>query len=114
MNKKLIIKNREFYFHPTYIAYAESLDGYVVHAITRIPTLGIINKKGYSEFTVENDWGRCLHFHDYIWECFQGLLKEEKKIKHINKRRDDNRLENMKLRSSNGIVIRGIASYNLC
>ena len=46
MNKKLIIKNREFYFHPTYIAYAESLDGYVVHAITRIPTLGIINKKG--------------------------------------------------------------------
>ena len=48
MNNKLIIKNREFYFLPTYIAYsyAESLDGYVVHAITRIPTLGVINEKG--------------------------------------------------------------------
>ena len=26
MNNKLIIENREFYFHPTYIAYAGSLD----------------------------------------------------------------------------------------
>ena len=34
MNNKLIIKNREFYFHPTYIAYVGSLGGYVVHEIT--------------------------------------------------------------------------------
>ena len=110
MNNKLIIENCEFYFHPTYIAYAGSLDGYVVHAITRIPTLGIINNKGYSEFTVGNDWGWCLHVHDFIWECFHGLLKGEK-IKYINKRGDDNRLENMKLRSSNDIVIRGSITY---
>ena len=60
MNNKLIIENREFYFHPTYIAYAGNLDGYVVHAITRIPTLDVINDKGYYKFTVEDDWGRCL------------------------------------------------------
>ena len=72
---KLIIENHKFYFHPTYIAYAGSLNGYVVHAITRIPTLGVINEKGYYKFTVENDWGRCLHVHDFIWECFHGLLK---------------------------------------
>ena len=48
MNNKLIIKNREFYFHPTHVPYAGSLDGYVVHAITRISTLGVINEKGYS------------------------------------------------------------------
>ena len=47
MNNKLIIENHKFYFHPTYIAYAGSLDGYAVHAINRIPTLGIINDKGY-------------------------------------------------------------------
>ena len=108
MNNKLIIENRKFYFHPTYIAYAGSIDGYVVRAITRIPTLGIINEKGYSEFTVEND---CLHVHDFIWECFHGLLKEKEKIKHINKRRDENRWENMKLRSSNDIVIRRSITY---
>ena len=66
MNNKLIIENREFYFHPTYIAYAKSLDGYAVHAIIQISTLGIINEKEYSEFTVENDWERCLHVHDFI------------------------------------------------
>ena len=91
------------------ITHVGSLVGYVVHAIPRIPTLGVINEKGYSEFTVEDDWGRCLHVHDFIWDCFHGLLKGEK-IKHINKRRDDNRFQNMKLRSSNDIVIRGSAS----
>ena len=45
MNNKLITKNREFYFHPTYIAYAGSLNSYAVHAITRIPTLGAIMKR---------------------------------------------------------------------
>ena len=37
MNNKLIIENRKFYFHPTYIAYAGSLDDYVFYAITRFP-----------------------------------------------------------------------------
>ena len=111
MNNKLVIENREFYFHPTYtcIAYAGSLDSYVVHAITRITTLDVNNEKGYF---VEGNWGRCLHVHDFIWECFHGLLKEEVKIKHINKRRDDNRLENLRLCSSSDIVIQG-SIYNL-
>ena len=52
MNNKLRIENREFYFHPTYIVYAESIDGYVVHAITRISTLGVINEKGYYNMTL--------------------------------------------------------------
>ena len=72
MNNKLIIENREFYFHLTYIAYAGSIDGYVVHAIIQIPTLGVINEKRRFEFTVEDDWGQCLHVHDFIWECFHG------------------------------------------
>ena len=55
MNTKLIIENRDFYFYSTYIAYGGSVDGYVLHAITRIPTLGVINEKGYYKFTVEDD-----------------------------------------------------------
>ena len=58
MNNKLIIENREFYFHPTYIAYAGSLDGYVVHAISRIPTLGVINEKVYYS---RGNWGKSGH-----------------------------------------------------
>ena len=73
MNNKLIIENREFYFHPTYIAYAGSPDGYVVHAITRIPTLGVINEKRYYKFTVEDDWRRCLHVHDFFGSVFMAF-----------------------------------------
>ena len=38
MNDKLVIENREFYFHPTHKAYAGSIDGCVVHVVTREPT----------------------------------------------------------------------------
>ena len=68
MNNKQVIENREFCFHPTCVEYAASLDGYVVHAITRILTVGVINEKEYSEFTVEDDWRRSLYVHDFIWD----------------------------------------------
>ena len=35
MSTKLVIENREFYFHPTHQAYAGSIDGCVVHVVTR-------------------------------------------------------------------------------
>ena len=51
------------------------------------------------------DWNRIL-VHNFIWECHHGLLKNDEKIKHINKIRYDNRLINLKLRSSNEIVVK--------
>ena len=53
MNDKLVIENREFYFHPTHKAYAGSIDGCVVHVVAREPTFGSINERGYYEITVE-------------------------------------------------------------
>ena len=99
MNDKLLIENREFYFHPTYLTYAGSLDGFIVHAITRIPTVGVINEKGFSEIIIEDNWGQSkyIYLHDFIWECFHGLLKEGEKIKHINGKPSDNRLQNLKM-----------------
>ena len=103
MNDKLVIENREFYFHPTHKAYAGSMDEYIVHVIAREPTFGSINEKGYYEMTVEDYWDRIL-VHNFILECHHGLLKNGEKIKPINKIRYDNRLINLKLRSSNEIV----------
>ena len=91
MSTKLVIENREFYFHPTHQAYAGSIDGCVVHVVTREPTFGIITEKGYFEMTVQDYWGR-MYVHNFIWECFHGLLKDGQKIKHINKKCEDNRL----------------------
>ena len=112
MHDKLIIENREYYFHPKYKGYAGSLDGYVVHAAAQEPTLGFINNEGYLELTVEEEWHR-TYVHDFIWECFHGLLKYGDEIKHINKKRDDNRLANLKLRSSKKILIKISTSENV-
>ena len=100
MSTKLVIENREFYFHPTHQAYAGSIDGCVVHVVTREPTFGRITEKGYFEMTVQDYWGR-IYIHNFVWECFHGLLKDGQKIKHINKKCEDNRLMNLTLRSSN-------------
>ena len=105
MNDKLVIENREFYFHPTHQAYAGSIDACVVHVVAREPTFGSINERGYYEITVEDYWDRIL-VHNFIWECHHGLLKNGEKIKHINKIRYDNRLMNLKLRSSNEIIVK--------
>ena len=105
MNDKLVIENREFYFHPTHKAYAGSIDGCVVHVVAREPTFGSIYERGYYEITVEDYWDRIL-VHNFIWECHHGLLKNGEKIKHINKIRYDNRLMNLKLRSSNEIIVK--------
>ena len=113
MSNKLIIDNREYYFHPTFKQYAGSLDGYVIHIVNQKPTLGTKNKKGYMEITVEGDWQRIL-VHDFIWECFHGLLFFEEKIRHINRIPDDNRLENLKPRNANEIIIRVSTNGNEC
>ena len=79
MNDKLVIENREFYFHPTHKAYAGSIDGCVVHVVAREPTFGSINERGYYEITVEDYWDRIL-VHNFIM--------------------------NLKLRSSNEIIVK--------
>jgi len=37
-----------------------------------------------------------IDVHDFIWECFHGLLKYGNKISHINEQRNDNPLANSK------------------
>jgi len=64
MINKIVLENYEYY-HPTYTAYAGSLDGYVVHAAAQKPTtLGTPNENGRMEMTTQ-----------FIWECFHGPLK---------------------------------------
>ena len=105
MKNKLILENCEYYFHPKFKGYAASLDGYVVHAVNQEVTPGVMDHNGYMQITVDEHW-RNIYVHDFVWECFHGLLKYGDEVKHINKQRDDNRLENLKLQSSKEIVIK--------
>ena len=79
MNTKLVIENREFYFHPTHQAYAGSIDGCVVHVVTREPTFGRITEKGYFEMTVQDYWGR-IYVHNLNESVFMDYLKMDKRL----------------------------------
>ena len=98
MKGKLIIENREFYFHPKFKTFAGSVDGYIVDVKNQKPTLGILCENGY--YTVEFEDGWWMYANNFIWECFHGLLKFNEKVKHINKQKNDNRLENLKMKSN--------------
>jgi len=48
--------------------------------------------------TSENDWHR-VYVHNFICECFHGLLKHGDEVSYINEQRNYNQLANLKLNS---------------
>ena len=79
MSTKLVIENREFYFHPTHQAYAGSIDGCVINVVTGEPTFGRITEKGYFEMTVQDYWGR-IYVHNLHGSVFMDYLKMDKRL----------------------------------
>ncbi|HBT3802613.1 TPA: hypothetical protein MBI04_003565 [Klebsiella pneumoniae] len=61
-------------------------------------------KDGYSRFGGEN-----YNAHRFIWWLHYGDIPEGMEIDHINGKRDDNRIENLRLatRAENNINVRG-------
>ena len=88
-----------FNIHPVYDLYGADKDGNVIHIIKKIPNKGI-NNKGYLMHAVrrysQNGFKNML-VHRFVWECFNGLITGDKVIDHINDKKDDNRLCNLKL-----------------
>ena len=83
MNDKLVIENREFYFHPTHKAYAGSIDGCVVHVVTREPTFGSINEKGYYEMTVEDYWNNNNNNNRSLFVATRVKKQTKNKVKDL-------------------------------
>ena len=96
MRTKLIFCNREFYCHPLFKTFAGSVDGYYFDILKQIPSIGTMNDVGYYVLPIGS---YKMPMHEFIWECFHGLLRYDEKIFHINKNRYDNRLQNLRLES---------------
>lgn len=41
--------------------------------------------------------GKTCFVHHFVWECFNGIIPENKVIDHINNNKQDNRLCNLQL-----------------
>ena len=97
---KIIIKKCVYKLHPMYDLYAGSKDGRVVNIIKKIPLLGNMQNSGYLGCMVRKhaqSGQKTYQVHQFIWECFNGVIPEGKVIDHINNNKEDNRLCNLQL-----------------
>ena len=96
---KIEINDCVYNIHPVYNLYGANKDGDIIHIIKKTPVKGNKNK-GYMMCMVrkygQNGY-KCLYFHRFIWECFNGIIPDDKVIDHINNNTGDNRLCNLQL-----------------
>ena len=96
----LILKNnKKFYTHPIYEKYAANKYGEIMNVRLRKPMIGNLNNSGYLYFGIfiSKNKNKCYLVHRFVYECFHGMIEENKCINHINFIRTDNRLKNLEV-----------------
>ena len=96
----LILENgKKFYTHPIYEKYAANKYGEIMNVRIRKPMLGNINNNGYLNFGIyiSKNKQKTYISHQFIYECFYGMIESDKSINHINFIRTDNRLKNLEV-----------------
>lgn len=81
--------------------YAASRDGQIIHIIKQAPSNGCEHCTGYLHYTVR----KCGHkiqkgyfIHRFVWECFHGVITDDKVIDHI---KDDNHKNRRYVKATN-------------
>lgn len=95
---EIVIDNVSFKIHPVYNLFAASKNGQIIHIVKQIPQYGHIHRTGYlycnvRSFGQKNQ--KTYQAHRFVWECYNGMIQENKVIDHINNVKNDNRLENL-------------------
>ena len=96
---KIEIDNCYYNIHPFYDLYGAK-NGYIVNIIKKTPIKGNCNHRGYMICMVRKHAQRgqkTMQVHRFVWECFNGIIPDDKVIDHINDNAKDNRLCNLKL-----------------
>ena len=89
-----------YFVHPIYDLYAGSKEGNIINIIKRAPHKGNKKHNGYMMCGVRKhgqSGAKGYQVHRFIWECFNGVIPEDKVIDHINNDKEDNRLCNLQL-----------------
>jgi hypothetical protein len=99
-NDQIIVNGKSFRIHPIYDMYGGSEDGDIMHIVKQDPTCGGKNGNGYLSVGVRSRSGKrrkTCKSHRFIWECYNGMIRRNMVIDHINDERDDNRLSNLQM-----------------
>ena len=97
---KIEINECVYHVHPVYDLYASDVDGNIISIVKKVQMKGAKNHTGYLLCNVRKHGQKGYKTyltHSFIWECFNGLITDNKVIDHINNIKDDNRLCNVQL-----------------
>ena len=86
--------------HPVYNLYASDENGNIIHLVRQVPSPGQKHKSGYLVCMVRKHGqnGQKNYFvHRFVYECFNGIIPDDKVVDHVNNIKDDNRLCNLQL-----------------
>mgnify|MGYP001796519334 CR=1 FL=1 len=95
----LSINNSLFNVHPIYDLYAADKNGNIINITNKVLLKGNKKRNGYLKCSVRGYKGvyKSCHVHRFVWECFNGIIKDGKVIDHINNNIEDNSLDNLQL-----------------
>ena len=86
-SKQLVIDGCVYQIHPIYDLYAAPRDDQIIHIIRQVPNAGNKNNNGYMRCIVRK-YGdknkKTYYVHRFTWECYNGIIPDDKVIDHIN------------------------------
>jgi len=97
---KIEINNCVYTIHPVYDLYATDEDGNILYIVKQIPSSGNLKKDGYLACMARKHGQKGQEsylVHRFVWECYNGLIPDDKVIDHITDDKKDNRLCNLQL-----------------
>ena len=104
MESHEIIKfqNITFYIHPIYNLYGASKDGQILGKKRKKILKLNVNKgnAGYLYFIACNNNGRKFYsVSRFVYECFNGIIEDDKEVDHIDNNKENNNIKNLQLLS---------------
>ena len=100
MESFILNSGNKFFIHPIYKKYAANKYGEIMNVRLRKKAFkGNSTNTGYLNFVIYISKNKIKTYlsHRFIYECFYGLIEQNKFINHINFNRTDNRIKNLEV-----------------
>ena len=98
---KIEINNIIYHVHPIYNLYGANEAGNIIHIIKKTPIVSKHKPRKKDSVCMVRAYGQSCYktilTSNFIWECFNGIIPNDKVIDYKNDNKEDNRLCNLNL-----------------
>ena len=98
---KIEINDIIYHIHPIYNLYGANEAGNIIHIIKKTPIVSKHKPRKKDSVCMVRAYGQSCYktilTSNFIWECFNGIIPNDKVIDYKNDKTEDNRLCNLQL-----------------